>query len=301
MPERILGLAEEISLLVSRRVDDIQRITTKTKLLAMNASIEAARAGRAGVGFAVVAEEVKAVSDGGANLVNELQAQLNPRIRELNTLDGALIARLRGTRLADLALNMIEIIDRNLYERSCDVRWWATDAAVVDCATRQDEAAAAHCSQRLGVILDSYTVYLDLWVMDLRGNVIANGRPEKFPRAVGQSVADATWFQHALATKDGTEFAVADIAPVAALDGRLVATYATAIRTGGETHGQPVGVLGIFFDWQAQSQTVVDGIRLSSEEKPLTRSLILDNSFKVIAASDGVGILQDHYPLETNG
>lgn len=135
MPERILGLAEEISLLVSRRVDDIQRITTKTKLLAMNASIEAARAGRAGVGFAVVAEEVKAVSDGGANLVNELQAQLNPRIRELNTLDGALIARLRGTRLADLALNMIEIIDRNLYERSCDVRWWATDAAVGLCDT----------------------------------------------------------------------------------------------------------------------------------------------------------------------
>ena len=35
--------------------------------------------------------------------------------------------------MVDLALNAIEFIDRNLYERTCDVRWWATDSAVVDC------------------------------------------------------------------------------------------------------------------------------------------------------------------------
>ena len=301
MPERVLSLADEISTLVSGRVGDIQRITMKSKMLALNASIEAARAGEAGTGFAVVAEEVKVVSDNITRIVAELQEKLDPRILELNSLGSALIARLRGTRLADLALNMIEIIDRNLYERSCDVRWWATDSAVVNCATQPDAAVASHCAKRLGVILDAYTVYLDLWVIDLQGNVIVNGRPEKFPRAVSQSVASTTWFKQALATQDGTEFAVADIVPASALDGRLVATYAAAIRVGGETHGQPVGVLGIFFDWQAQSQTVVNGVRLSPEEKPLTRCLILDSNFKVIAASDGVGILQEHYPLETDG
>jgi hypothetical protein len=301
MPERVISLADEISSLVANRVGDIQRITMISKLLAMNASIEAARAGQAGVGFAVVADEVKSVSDNITKIVAELQDKLDPRIRELNRLGSSLIAQLRGTRLTDLALNMIEIIDRNLYERSCDVRWWATDSAVVDCVTKRDPALVAHCSKRLGVILDSYTVYLDLWVMDLQGNVLASGRPGKFPRATGQSVADAAWFKQSLATKDGTEFAVADIAPVQALDGRLVATYAAAIRAGGETHGKPVGVLGIFFDWQAQSQTVVNGVRLSPEEKPLTRSLILDSDLKVIAASDGIGILQERYPLQTNG
>ena len=29
-------------------------------------------------------------------------------------------------------LTNIDLIDRNLYERSCDVRWWATDSSVVD-------------------------------------------------------------------------------------------------------------------------------------------------------------------------
>lgn len=33
--------------------------------------------------------------------------------------------------MTDLALNVVDLIDRNLYERSCDVRWWATDSAVV--------------------------------------------------------------------------------------------------------------------------------------------------------------------------
>jgi hypothetical protein len=42
------------------------------------------------------------------------------------------VAQIRGSRLPDLSLNAIDIIDRNLYERSCDVRWWATDSAIVD-------------------------------------------------------------------------------------------------------------------------------------------------------------------------
>ncbi|MFP3526735.1 chemotaxis protein, partial [Pantoea sp. SIMBA_072] len=81
---------------------------------------------------------------------------------ELNTLGNRLVSQLRGGRLADLALNMIDIMDRNLYERSCDVRWWATDSAVVDCATAPSEANRRQAVQRLGVILGAYTVYLDL-------------------------------------------------------------------------------------------------------------------------------------------
>ena len=74
----------------------------------------------------------------------------------------------------------IDLIDRNLYERSCDVRWWATDAAVVAATQDPNPAALAHASQRLGQILDSYTVYFDLVLADLDGTVIANGRPRQY-------------------------------------------------------------------------------------------------------------------------
>ena len=78
--------------------------------------------------------------------------------------------RSRGERMVDLSLNAIELIDRNLYERTCDVRWWATDSALVGGAATPATAAVSHASERLAVILDAYTVYLDLWLCDLDGN-----------------------------------------------------------------------------------------------------------------------------------
>ncbi|MFN3321787.1 MAG: methyl-accepting chemotaxis protein, partial [Allorhizobium sp.] len=92
-------------------------------------------------------------------------------LSELSAIGGAILGQLRGQRLADLALNAIEIIDRNLYERTCDVRWWATDSAVVDCVAQPDAAKADHAGRRLKVILDAYTVYLDLWICDRAGTI----------------------------------------------------------------------------------------------------------------------------------
>ncbi|MGQ3072151.1 MAG: methyl-accepting chemotaxis protein, partial [Ferrovibrionaceae bacterium] len=61
-PERIVDLAAEVSQAVASRVAAIRGITSRTKILALNALIEAARAGEAGRGFSVVAGEVKEVS-----------------------------------------------------------------------------------------------------------------------------------------------------------------------------------------------------------------------------------------------
>lgn len=301
MPERIVALSRAVSDLATRKMDEIQAVTNTTKILALNALIEAMRAGEAGRGFAVVAQEVKAISERITGIGDELRSQMAAQTAELDTLGRRLVAQLRGGRLADLALNMIDIMDRNLYERSCDVRWWATDSAVVDCAADPTPGARAHAAQRLAVILRAYTVYLDLWVVDGRGTVIANGRPERYPRAVGSSVAQESWFKDALATRSGGEFAVADIAVNDALDRSTVATYATAIREGGEENGAVIGALGIFFDWQTQSQTVVDCVRLTPEEKPATRCLLVDRRHRVIAASDRRGVLAETFPLRTDG
>lgn len=48
---------------INKMVGVVRDISTKTDLLALNASIEAARAGQAGKGFAIVANEVARLSE----------------------------------------------------------------------------------------------------------------------------------------------------------------------------------------------------------------------------------------------
>lgn len=301
MSREILTLSREVSEIATKKIGEIQRVTATTRILALNALIEATRAGAAGRGFAVVADEVKTISEQIENIADDLRLQMSTRTKALDQLWTKTMADVRGTRLADLALNMIDIIDRNLYERSCDVRWWATDSAVVDCLEHPSPEASRYATKRLGVILGSYTVYLDLWVIDTTGRVIATGRPDRYAGAIGTSVAGASWFEQAMSSRDGTEFSVADVQVNPALANKPVATYAAGIRRGGEANGELLGVLGIFFDWQPQAQAVVDGIRLEPEEQDLTRALLIDSSGRVIAATGSKGILTESFMLRHGG
>lgn len=296
-PERILELSERLSTVAGQKIGEISAINRQAKMLAINALITAARAGEAGKGFAIVAEEFKRIAAEIDDVALGMESQVRADLGELTAVGGAILAHLRGRRLADLALNAIEIIDRNLYERTCDVRWWATDSAVVDCAFAPSEPAARYASQRLRVILNAYTVYLDLWICDAKGKVIANGRPDKYPQAKGLSVSGERWFNDAMRTRSGDDFVACDIERCAALGDAPVATYAAAIREGGQADGKIIGVLGIHFDWRPQAHAVVDGVRLTDEERARSRVLLLDHSGRVLASSDRLGELEEKFKL----
>ncbi|MFP6847110.1 MAG: methyl-accepting chemotaxis protein [Pseudomonas sp.] len=120
--EQLAGQVRDIS----KVLDVIRSIAEQTNLLALNAAIEAARAGEAGRGFAVVADEVRAlahrtqqstreieqmvsgIQQGTDKAVNAMQTS-NSRAR--STLD---VAKAAGQALDDIAAAISQINERNL-------------------------------------------------------------------------------------------------------------------------------------------------------------------------------------------
>lgn len=284
--------------------DDLQhygaanrQVVMQTKLLALNAVIEAARAGEAGKSFAVVANEVQRLAAQAAQAAETFQTKVEHRIGESRALVGAL----EGARLVDLAESLVQLIVRNLYERTADVRWWATDASLWRALGDPTAVAVKEAQERLGVIHRYYTVYSDLVLVDRHGRALATANPAYRDKVVSLDHLTSVWFKNAIALESGDAYVADEVRRSRSQSGRQVLIYATAVRSGGVTHGRVLGALGVYFDWELQGQTVVsEEIALSPAEKRRTDVLLLDGGGRVIASTDA-RLLFETYPLERSG
>ena len=104
--EKMEGLARSASR-IGEVVTLIQDIAEQTNLLALNATIEAARAGEAGKGFAVVASEVKELASQTARATSEISDQISA-IQFASEESVAAIAEIMST-ISEVNANTISI------------------------------------------------------------------------------------------------------------------------------------------------------------------------------------------------
>jgi hypothetical protein len=301
MPRRMKEIMLKVQGNVQRFAKTNEEIAGKTNLLALNATIEAARAGESGKGFSVVAAEVKNLASQAAQNSREFREVMLSQLREGLTISDTLINELEGTRLVDTAQTLVQLIVRNLYERTADVRWWATDPAFWQALEDPTEANINHANERLNIINRFYSVYMNLVLADKNGRIIGISRPDLFRNLRNMSANGERWFQQSMRTHSGDDYVVDDVHLSASHNNLPVAVYATAVRSTGSMHGTINGVLGVYFDWKEQSRSIVqDEANLSADEWQHSRVLLLDAQHRIIAASDNKGLLEP-FNLETNG
>ncbi len=284
--DRITELAVDLEYRLDAAIDSIGDLNDQTKMLSLNARMEAARAGGdAGAAFNAVAIAIREVSNQMVHVAHRLADDSKVACTELRTVNSELATRVHGERLSDLALMNIDVIDRNLYERSCDCRWWATDASVVDMLLRRTAEAQAFCSRRLRQILDSYTVYFDIVVADATGVIVANGNSMEFD-SIGSNQARAAWFTEAMRSKDGTVFGFESVHHSPLANSQRVLAYSCSVRADGDVHGRTLGVLCVLFRWDALAQTIVQNTPLAEHERGNTRVCIIDSNEMILADTE---------------
>jgi methyl-accepting chemotaxis protein len=83
--ERVTEISDSVPQ-VMQALKDIDSIADQTNLLALNAAIEAARAGEHGRGFAVVADEVRSLSNRSSQFSDAIQAKLKNMTTQIEAL-----------------------------------------------------------------------------------------------------------------------------------------------------------------------------------------------------------------------
>jgi methyl-accepting chemotaxis protein len=132
-------------------LDVIKSVAEQTNLLALNAAIEAARAGEQGRGFAVVADEVRSLAQRTQSSASEIETLINTLV---TSAEGSVATMEKGTALAGQTLERAETAGSTIREMAQaveDIRQYNSQIAT---AAEQQTSVAEDINRNITLIRD---------------------------------------------------------------------------------------------------------------------------------------------------
>ena len=195
----------------------------------------------------------------------------------------------------------MQILDRNLYERANDCRWWALTPQFA----RTLAAGTQGCSQATAVLAEInslYTVYACLVLFGTDGRVVAVSQPGQ-AHQVGTRL-DEDWAQRCLRLQGSQAYTVSRYEASRFYAEGPTFVYAAAVRADvgegmGRSAGGPVlGGIAIVWDAANQLQSILDDCAVGTGARDTLA--FVDAQDRLVRASGDAAVLQAPEAIATS-
>jgi chemotaxis signal transduction protein len=223
------------------------------------------------------------------NRSNELFAQ---SIRDL--YETVLASSMRDVESVSALL--VDLLDRNLYERSDDCRWWALTPELRHAlaAGQPDATSLKEITGILDYINSLYTVYTRLFVYDTEGRILAcTNAMENGESMIDKNIEPAT-LEAVLALQGQQQYHVTPFTANSLYAGKPTYVYHAAIRAP-QDENRVVGGIGIVFDSGPEFSAMLRGALTGKEG---VSALFIDRRGNVISSTDPAYLPGSQFALD---
>ena len=148
----------------------------------------------------------------------------------------------------------IDIMDRNLYERANDVRWWALTSSFKEILSKSNisENDVHKITEILIYINSLYTVYTNIFIYDKNGKIIATSN--KNENNILGTIIHSDWYKKTISKKDSSSYVVSNFEKTPYYNNQESYIYNAPITNNDQT----IGGIAIVFDSKPQFYDILN-------------------------------------------